>query len=132
MAHPSANIRLLRARRHDIPWIQNLLCDVPPRRSALRAGGFPVHSPLAAGERLETEIGAVIEAPEFQPAHWGILVVDLAGGQTVYELNADRLFAPASVTKLFSTAAALDALGADYRFETPVYRRGEVDAGRAN
>jgi D-alanyl-D-alanine carboxypeptidase/D-alanyl-D-alanine-endopeptidase (penicillin-binding protein 4) len=56
------------------------------------------------------------------------MVVDLASGQTVYELNADRLFAPASVTKLFSTAAALDALGADYRFQTPIYRRGDVDA----
>jgi D-alanyl-D-alanine carboxypeptidase/D-alanyl-D-alanine-endopeptidase (penicillin-binding protein 4) len=85
-------------------------------------------SPLAAGERLESEIGAIIQAPDFKPAHWGILVVDLASGQTVYELNADRLFAPASVTKLFSTAAALDALGADHRFETPVLRRGEVDS----
>jgi D-alanyl-D-alanine carboxypeptidase/D-alanyl-D-alanine-endopeptidase (penicillin-binding protein 4) len=83
---------------------------------------------VSAGERLAQEIGAIIQAPEFKPADWGILVVDLAGGETVYELNADRLFAPASVTKLFSTAAALDALGADYRFQTPVCRRGEIDA----
>lgn len=80
-----------------------------------------------AGDRLESEIGAVIHAPEYKQAHWGILVVDLASGETVCELNADQLFAPASVTKLFSTAAALDALGADHRFETPLYRRGEVD-----
>ncbi len=37
-------------------------------------------------------------------------------------------FAPASTTKLYSVAAAMDELGADYRFETPIYRRGEVDA----
>ena len=85
-------------------------------------------APLAAGERIEREIAEIIQTPEFKQAHWGMLVVDLAGGETVYELNADRLFAPASVTKLFSTAAALDALGADYRFETPVCRRGEIDA----
>jgi D-alanyl-D-alanine carboxypeptidase/D-alanyl-D-alanine-endopeptidase (penicillin-binding protein 4) len=83
---------------------------------------------VRASDRLGTEIAAVIHAAEFKHAHWGILVVDAAGGQTVYELNADQLFAPASVTKLFSTAAALETLGADYRFETPVYRRGEVDA----
>ena len=35
---------------------------------------------------------------------------------------------PASTTKLYSVAAALDALGKDYCFETPVYRRGTVDA----
>jgi len=87
-----------------------------------------VAGPLIASERLESEIGAVIHAVDYKTAHWGILVVDLASGQTVFELNPDRLFAPASVTKLFSTAAALDALGADYRFQTPLYRRGEVDS----
>ena len=85
-------------------------------------------APLAAGERMEREIAEVIQAPEFKQAHWGILVIDLANGEAVYELHADRLFAPASVTKLFSTAAALDAFGAEFRFETPVVRRGEVDS----
>ncbi len=47
---------------------------------------------------------------------------------TVYEQNSDQLFAPASVTKLFSTPRHLIELGADYRFETPVVRRGEIDA----
>ena len=44
------------------------------------------------------------------------------------ELNADTLMVPASTTKLFSTAAALDALGPDYRFTTPVYRTGSLSA----
>src|SRR5262249_9421593 len=51
-------------------------------------------------------------------------------GKTVYEQNADKLVLPASTTKLYSCAAALDALGTDYRFETPVYRRGEVKDGK--
>lgn len=82
----------------------------------------------AANDQLKTEISRVIDSGEFKTAHWGILVVDLASSQTIFELNPDRLFAPASVTKLFSTAAALDVLGADYLFETPVYRKGDVDA----
>ena len=45
----------------------------------------------------------------------------------MYARNADQLFAPASVTKLFSTAAALIELGPGYRFQTPLVRRGEVD-----
>ena len=69
----------------------------------------------------------MLATPGFQFGHWGILVVDRKTGQTVYERNADLLFAPASVTKLFSTAAALVELGPNYRFQTPLVRRGEVD-----
>src|SRR5205085_4465188 len=63
-------------------------------------------------------------------ARWGLLVVDAATGQTLYERDADRLFMPASVTKLYSCAAALAAFGPDHRFQTPVYRRGELSDGR--
>src|SRR5919198_563182 len=38
--------------------------------------------------------------------------------------------APASVTKLYTCAAALVEMGADHRFETPVYRRGPLRGGR--
>ena len=69
----------------------------------------------------------VLATPGFQSGHWGILVVDRKTGQTVYERNADLLFAPASVTKLFSTAAALVEFGPNYRFQTPLVRRGEID-----
>jgi D-alanyl-D-alanine carboxypeptidase/D-alanyl-D-alanine-endopeptidase (penicillin-binding protein 4) len=93
------------------------------------AGLHGAFAPRAAAQsRLSSEIEAVINAPRYKHSHWGILVVDAESGETLYEQDADKLFAPASVTKLFSVAAALDALGSDFRFETPVYRRGEVDA----
>ena len=82
----------------------------------------------AAANDLVKRIESIIDAPEFQHAHWGLLVVDMESGDTLYERSADRLFAPASTTKLFSVAAALDELGADYRFETPVYADGHVDS----
>jgi D-alanyl-D-alanine carboxypeptidase/D-alanyl-D-alanine-endopeptidase (penicillin-binding protein 4) len=69
----------------------------------------------------------VLKVPGSQGGHWGLLVVDAKTGKAVYERNADQLFCPASVTKLFSTSAALAELGADYRFQTPVVRRGRVD-----
>lgn len=78
---------------------------------------------------MSAEIAAVIAEPQFVHAHWGILVADVKDGTVLYELNADKLFAPASVTKLYSVAAALDALGADFRFETVVFRRGELIEG---
>jgi len=79
-----------------------------------------------AGSPLEDRVEAVVNGPDFGAAHWGLLVVDVATGRVVHERDADRLFCPASVTKLFSTAAALADLGGDHRFKTPVVRRGEV------
>ena len=84
-------------------------------------------APAVRADDLTDRIKQVINGPDYKPARWGILVVDAATGKTVYEHNADQLFAPASVTKLYSCAAALIELGADHRFETPVYRRGKLD-----
>jgi D-alanyl-D-alanine carboxypeptidase/D-alanyl-D-alanine-endopeptidase (penicillin-binding protein 4) len=78
-------------------------------------------------DALSHRVEAVLTTPGFQNGQWGVLVVDRKTGQTIYERNADKLFAPASVTKLFSTAVALLELGPNYRFQTPLLRRGEVD-----
>jgi D-alanyl-D-alanine carboxypeptidase/D-alanyl-D-alanine-endopeptidase (penicillin-binding protein 4) len=83
-----------------------------------------------AQESLADRINAVINGPDYKQAHWGVLVVDAKSGETVYEHNPDKLFTPASTTKLYTTAAALAAFGPQYKFETPVYRRGDVSDGR--
>jgi serine-type D-Ala-D-Ala carboxypeptidase/endopeptidase (penicillin-binding protein 4) len=57
---------------------------------------------------------------------WGILIVDAATGSTLYELNADKYFVPASNMKLFTTAMALAKLGPEYRFRTTLETRGSV------
>jgi D-alanyl-D-alanine carboxypeptidase/D-alanyl-D-alanine-endopeptidase (penicillin-binding protein 4) len=78
---------------------------------------------------LAARIEKVINGDAYKHSLWGMLVVDANTGKSLYELNGDKLFKPASTTKLFSTAAALASLGADFKFETPVYRRGEVVKG---
>src|SRR5262245_54745757 len=87
-----------------------------------------VNARTAAGEALAERIEALIDAPPFQVSHWGLLLIDMQTSETLYQRDAEKLFAPASVTKLYSVAAALDAFGADYRFETPIHARGEVDS----
>lgn len=79
---------------------------------------------------LAARIDAVINGPDYRHAHWGLLVVDSQTGETVYAHNADKLFRPASTTKLYSCSAALLALGPDFKIETPVYRRGTLTDGR--
>ncbi|WP_425616259.1 D-alanyl-D-alanine carboxypeptidase/D-alanyl-D-alanine-endopeptidase [Anatilimnocola sp. NA78] len=92
--------------------------------------GLVAAASLPAAEPLPKQIAEVLDDAAYRSAHWGLLFVDLKTGETVYEHNRHKLFAPASVTKVFSTSAALDALGADYRFRTPIFARGEIDAGK--
>jgi D-alanyl-D-alanine carboxypeptidase/D-alanyl-D-alanine-endopeptidase (penicillin-binding protein 4) len=94
---------------------------------AFCAGRSALVTRAAADERLSPGIRKVLDDPQFKHAHCGILVADRSTGEVLYEHEADKLFAPASTTKLYSVAAALDSLGADYRFETPVFRRGTVN-----
>jgi serine-type D-Ala-D-Ala carboxypeptidase/endopeptidase (penicillin-binding protein 4) len=49
-----------------------------------------------------------------------VLVVDEKGNELIAQ-NADKSFAPASVTKIVTAWLAMDVLGEDYRFETKFY-----------
>lgn len=51
-----------------------------------------------------------------------ISIKDVKTGQSVYDLNSDRLISPASTQKIVTLAAALDTLGPDYNFETSLYK----------
>lgn len=79
----------------------------------------PLYSPMARAE-LERLVDSMVLAPKFRNAHWGILIVDPASGDTLYSRNAGKLFMPASNMKLVTGAVALAQLGADYRFRTVI------------
>lgn len=73
---------------------------------------------------LQRAIDSLISQPEFRTAHWGVLVVDPALGDTLYSHNAGKLFLPASNMKLATMATAVTQLGVDYRWTTTVAARG--------
>jgi D-alanyl-D-alanine carboxypeptidase/D-alanyl-D-alanine-endopeptidase (penicillin-binding protein 4) len=68
-------------------------------------------------------------SPAARSAFWGIQIVDLASGKTLYQQNAGRFFIPASNAKLFTTAMALTRLGPDFIFQTRVIADQPPDAG---
>lgn len=51
----------------------------------------------------------------------GIKVVSLRSGNTLYSLNSDYLFTPASNNKLYTASAALHYLSPQFKFETSVW-----------
>lgn len=81
---------------------------------------------IAHAGDLGPKLDAILDGKDYTHAKWGVLIVDAKTGETVYARNAEKLMTPASVTKLYSCAAALAHIGPDYRFITPIYRRGEV------
>ena len=52
--------------------------------------------------------------------NFGIKVISLATGETLYSLNSTKLMTPASNMKLFTAAAAIHYLGPDHQFKTSV------------
>ena len=85
--------------------------------------------PLPRAGGFATRVSQILEASPVNKGEWGILVVDAATGETLYEKNADSYFVPASNMKLLTTALALDTLGPDYRFRTTIETNGELEEG---
>lgn len=77
---------------------------------------------------LPKSVASIMHKPRYAHATWSLLVTDLSTRKPVYELRADQLAFTGSVRKLYSVGLALNALGANHRFVTPVYRQGRVDA----
>jgi len=80
-------------------------------------------------DALVTDIDRVLDQDTFENAFWGVAVIDLDTGRLLFERNVKKSFMPASNTKLYTTAAALDQLGPDYRYVTEVFVDGPVVNG---
>jgi serine-type D-Ala-D-Ala carboxypeptidase/endopeptidase (penicillin-binding protein 4) len=80
----------------------------------------------AAARRFSARADVVLAASPASKGEWGLLIADAQTGDTLFELNADKYFVPASNMKLFTTALALAKLGPDYRFHTTLETRGTL------
>jgi len=88
--------------------------------SALAAAQKKPGKPAPRPTKLAALIDKLLDDGGAARANWGVLVVDLKDGRTVYARNEHRLFAPASNSKLFTTATALETLGAKFQERTTV------------
>jgi serine-type D-Ala-D-Ala carboxypeptidase/endopeptidase (penicillin-binding protein 4) len=79
--------------------------------------------PPATLPELQQQLAEYVAQPRFAAGLWGVKVVSLDTGKTLFEHNAQKLFSPASNSKLYTIALALERLGADYRIKTSLYAR---------
>src|SRR5215471_2149520 len=81
----------------------------------------------AARNTVAKQIDTILSATDLSSGFWGIEVVAVDSGTVLYARNAEKLFTPASNTKLFTTAAALALIGPDYSSRTTVETSGILD-----
>jgi len=81
------------------------------------------HYPIPSGVRKILE---QMPGVDVNNTHLGIVVQSLKTGRILYQRNANQLFAPASVLKLFTATAGLAYLKPNYRFSTQVYANGSM------
>lgn len=90
----------------------------------------------ASASRLRADLDRIFDDPVLARALVAARVDSLGPrgasdgpGRVVYARNAERLAVPASNMKLFTIAAAADALGWSYRYETRLEAAGTIAAG---
>ena len=63
----------------------------------------------------------IITQQESEGVHWSISVID-EQGQSLESWNNQKWMVPASNMKLITSAAVLEELGGEFRYQTPLYR----------
>lgn len=76
--------------------------------------------------RLSELSDSLLRDPGHAGATHAILILDAATGETILERNPGKLLIPASNAKLITAVAALETLGAEFTWETPVLIDGTI------
>jgi D-alanyl-D-alanine carboxypeptidase/D-alanyl-D-alanine-endopeptidase (penicillin-binding protein 4) len=84
----------------------------------------------AADTALTSAIDTILAHPRFAGSMVSVAVRDANTGEALYERDTDQRLNPASNMKLFTSAAAMDALGPDHRFTTDLLATAPVIGGK--
>lgn len=100
--------------------------------AACAGGPRPSNTPAPTHltrQALTFAADSIAATPIFRTAHWGMLIVDPATGDTLLSRNAGKYFMPASNQKILTGATALAQLGPDFTFKTRFHITGTVTDG---
>lgn len=104
--------------------------DGSPDASSTRGDDFePPPPPLALPDGViagvADQVSAILARTSFTHS---VVIEDATTGQLIAESHADDLLAPASNTKIYTTAAAMEVLGDDHGLATRVFAAAPPDA----
>ncbi len=122
-AQNSPTTASIEVRKPDAPQKKSSLKKSTPKpaKSSKAAPKYAAKAAVPRKPLLVDKINAILEqADAADQSHIGIHVIDLRTGKALFDQDAAKLFAPASTTKLFSTALALTRLGPQYKFFTRI------------
>ena len=98
--------------------------------SFVGTAGIPAAQRNSPESSLKDALARAALRPPAPPSGVSIAVMEESGDAApVFELNSGSPLTIASVSKIFSTAAALSGLGKDYQFKTTLYRSGTIAGG---
>src|SRR5690625_1706314 len=83
-------------------------------------------SEVSTDLQLQQKIDQIIKTPQLDGALVGISVRKSTTGELLYSNLGDLRLRPASNMKILTAVAALDILGADYRFSTDILTDGKI------
>ena len=82
-----------------------------------------------AAQPIPEAVNAILARTALAGNEWSMLIEDASGGVVYYSRTPDLPLAPASNTKMYTTAAAFGLLGVDHQFETRVLTEGTLSGG---
>ncbi|MSU60282.1 MAG: hypothetical protein EXS35_19280 [Pedosphaera sp.] len=83
----------------------------------------------AHAQTIPSQIDSLLSGAAVAGNSWTILVENTSGSVIYYQRNPTTGLAPASNTKMFTTAAAFGLLGTNYAFQTRIHLNGAFAAG---
>lgn len=84
---------------------------------------------IAPSQTISSQIDAILARSAVAANSWSVLIENASGSVNYYQRNPTTGLAPASNTKLFTTAAAFGLLGTNHAFQTRVYCDGSLGGG---
>ncbi len=127
-AGPAAITKSVSAQQRRSQSRRRAVSRTPVRTTRSTAPAGPAWSSPRTASALAADLAGALSA-HTRGGTWGVMVMSVTRGDTLFSSNPDVLLKPASIMKMMTTGLALERFGPDHTFETGVLRDRPVSGG---